>query len=289
MERSKRLLNWVLFISLSFIWGSSFILMKEGMEKLSPYQVASLRMVTAGLILLPIALKRLSQLRGQKIGYIILSGLLGSFFPAFFFCIAETKIDSALAGILNALTPICVIIVGALFFQRRSTRNQVGGVIIGFAGLFFLFLSKADINFSYISFALLVLLATLSYGFNVNMVNRYLLHLPSLNIAAFAFSALIIPSILILWLTGFFRMELHSSAMMWSIGASAILGITGTAMATILFYILLKRAGPIFSTMVTYGIPFVALFWGWLAGEAITMVQVVCLILILAGVYISRR
>ncbi|HYJ37045.1 MAG TPA: DMT family transporter, partial [Chitinophagaceae bacterium] len=85
MERSKRLLNWILFIALSVIWGSSFILMKEGMEKLSPYQVASIRMVTAGLILLPIALKRLKQLRGQKVGLIILSGLLGSFFPAFFF------------------------------------------------------------------------------------------------------------------------------------------------------------------------------------------------------------
>jgi drug/metabolite transporter (DMT)-like permease len=288
MQPNNRMVNWGLFIALSFIWGSSFILMKEGMKQLTPYQVASIRMLSAGLILLPIAIKRQRQLPGKK-GLIILSGLLGSFFPAFLFCIAETKIDSALAGILNALTPICVIIVGSLVFHRASTRNQVLGVIIGFTGLLVLFVSTSNISLAYISFALLVLLATLSYGFNVNMVNRFLLHIPSLNIAAFAFSSLIIPSILVLWLTGFFHQALNSHAMFWSIGASALLGVTGTAIATILFYILLKKAGPNFSSMVTYGIPFVAIFWGWLAGEAITMVQVVCLLLILGGVYISRR
>jgi drug/metabolite transporter (DMT)-like permease len=289
MVPGNRFLNWILFIALSFIWGSSFILMKEGMEKLTPYQVASIRMLTAGLILLPIAVRRRKQLEGGSIGYIILSGLLGSFFPAFFFCIAETRIDSALAGILNALTPICVIVVGALLFHQRSTGNQVAGVIIGFVGLLLLFFASKNINLPYISFASLVLLATLSYGFNVNMVNKFLLHIPSLNIAAFAFTSLIIPSIIVLWTTGFFQLELNSSAMLWSIGASAILGISGTALATILFYILLKRAGPVFSTMVTYGIPFVAIFWGWLAGEPITTLQVACLVLILAGVYISRR
>ena len=282
-------MNWVLFVALSFIWGSSFILMKEGMEKLTPYQVASIRMLSAGLILLPVALRRWKEMRGQKLGFIVLSGLLGSFFPSFLFCIAETRIDSALAGILNALTPICVIIVGASFFQQRSTRNQVAGVIIGFGGLLLLFLSSGNISLAYISFSSLVLLATLSYGFNVNMVNKILLHLPSLNIAAFAFTSLIIPSFVVLWMTGFFHLTLSSPGMMWSISASALLGLSGTALATILFYVLLKKAGPIFSSMVTYGIPFVAIFWGWLAGEAITLLQIVCLLMILGGVYLSRR
>ena len=289
MYGSNRLINWVLFIALSFIWGSSFILMKEGMVTLTPYQVASIRMLSAGLILLPIALKKRKQVQKSSIGLIVLSGLLGSFFPAFLFCIAETKIDSALAGILNALTPICVIIVGTTLFQQKSTKNQVLGVAIGFGGLLLLFLSNGKINFTYLSFSFLVLLATLSYGLNVNMVNKNLLHIPSLNIAAFAFAALIIPSAIVLWLTGFFQLELNSSRMALSIGASALLGLTGTAIATILFYILLKKAGPIFSSMVTYGIPFVAIFWGWLAGETVTLLQVGCLVIILGGVYISRR
>jgi len=288
MQRTSNLLNWILFVALSFIWGSSFILMKEGMRQLTPYQVASIRMLSAGLVLMPFAVKRRNHIN-RKRGYIILSGLLGSFIPAFLFCIAETRIDSALAGILNALTPICVIIVGALAFQHRSTRNQIAGVIIGFAGLLLLFASSATINFGYISYALLVLLATLSYGINVNMVNRVLTDIRSVDIAAFAFTSLILPAALVLWYTGFFQLDLNSTDMFWSIGASALLGITGTAVATILFYVLLKKAGPIFSTMVTYGIPFVALFWGALAGESITFLQIGCLILILGGVYVSRR
>jgi drug/metabolite transporter (DMT)-like permease len=284
----NRLLNWLLFLALSFIWGSSFILMKEGMIALTPYQVAAIRMLTAGIVLLPIAIKRRKQFPSNY-GLIILSGLLGSFIPAFLFCIAETRVDSALAGILNALTPICVIIVGSLIFHQKNSRNQVAGVLIGFAGLLVLLLSSGKIDLTYISYALLLVLATLNYGFNVNMVNRKLLHIPSINIAAFAFTALIFPSVVVLWLTGFFSLSFSSSNVPWSIGASAILGIGGTAIATILFYMLLKKAGPIFSTMVTYGIPFVAIFWGWLAGEAITLLQVICLIVILAGVFVSRR
>ena len=289
MTSNHRLFNWAIFFLLSFVWGSSFILMKIGMTRLSPYQVASVRMVSAGIVLLPIAVKRFREIPRQHLGYIILSGLLGSFFPAYLFCIAETRIDSALAGILNALTPICVIIVGLLFFQSRSTRNQVIGVVTGFVGLCLLFITKGKIDLTYISYSVLVVVATISYGLNVNMVNRHLHHIPSLNIAAFAFSFLLFPSLLVLALTGFFSMDFGDAETLKSIGASALLGITGTAIATILFYVLLKRAGTIFASLVTYGIPFVAIFWGLLAGEAITALQIVCLIMILAGVYISRR
>ena len=109
MQSSDRLLNWIIFILLAFIWGSSFILMKEGMKQLTAYQVAAIRMATAGIVMLPWAVRLMKELPRDKIGYVILSGLLGSFFPAFLFCIAETRIDSSLAGILNALTPISVI------------------------------------------------------------------------------------------------------------------------------------------------------------------------------------
>jgi drug/metabolite transporter (DMT)-like permease len=289
MDVTNRFLNWILFIALSIIWGSSFILMKAGMQQLTPYQVASIRMLTAGLILLPVTVKRIRQMPTQKLSYVVLSGMLGSFFPAFLFCIAETRIDSALAGILNALTPICVIVVGSLFFHRLTTKYQLIGVMIGFAGLCFLFLTKGSINLSFISYALLVPIATLSYGINVNVVNRHLHDIPSLNIASFAFTALIIPSFILLCLTGFFSLNMGNSNLLLSVGAASLLGISGTALATILFYILLKKSGPVFSSMVTYGIPFVSLFWGWLAGEAITLLQLCCLVMILAGVYISRR
>jgi drug/metabolite transporter (DMT)-like permease len=289
MQPKDRLLNWSIFAALSFIWGSSFILMKEGMTALSAYQVAAIRMASAGIILLPLAVKQMKQLPKNKMGYAVLSGVLGSFFPAFLFCIAETRIDSALAGILNALTPISVISIGILFYKAKVTRMQFAGVLIGFVGLCLLFLNKGKIDLTYISYAGLVLLATVSYGLNVNMVNRHLHDVPSMHIATFAFVSLLAPSLIILGVTGYFSLPLGNSDVLWATGASVVLGIFGTAVATVLFYVMLKNAGTVFSSMVTYGIPFVAIFWGVLYGEAITLMQIACLGIILAGVYVARK
>jgi drug/metabolite transporter (DMT)-like permease len=282
-------LNWALFVALSFIWGSSFILMKEGMKELTAYQVASLRILSAGIILLPVAIRHMRQMPRNKIGYAILSGMLGSFIPAFLFCIAQTRIDSSLAGILNALTPICVVVIGMVFFGNKVQAIQIAGVIVGFVGLCLLFISRGNISFTYLSYASLVLLATLSYGLNVNMVNRHLLTVGSFHIATFAFVSLIIPSFVVLWSTGYFDLPLMKNEVLTATGASALLGITSTALATVLFYVLLKRTGTIFTSLVTYGIPFVAIFWGLLAGETITLLQVGCLGIILSGVYIARK
>jgi drug/metabolite transporter (DMT)-like permease len=289
MSRYFRLVNWILFVVLSIIWGSSFILMKEGLNTLSPYQVAALRLFSAGIILLPVAIKKISLLRSGKVTLIVVSGLLGNFFPAFLFCIAETKIDSSLTGVLNAFTPFFSLITGVLFFNVKIKWHKVAGILIGFIGLCLLFFTKGNISLNYLSYAGLVLIATLCYGINVNMVSRYLKEVGSLNIATFAFSILTIPSFLVLAFTGFFSLPLSKTNYLFSVGSGAILGIMGTAIASILFYMLIKRAGVLFSSMVTYGIPFVALFWGYLDGERITAVEIGCLAIILAGIFLTNR
>jgi drug/metabolite transporter (DMT)-like permease len=284
-----RLINWGIFIALSIIWGSSFILMKEGMYALSAYQVASIRILSAGLVLTPFALKALKQVPRNKWLLVILSGLLGNFFPAYLFCIAETEIDSSLAGILNALTPMFTILVGISFFQLKANSTKILGVIIGFAGLCLLMLSGKEVSFNNLSYAGLVLLATLFYGINVNMVGRYMKEVGSLNIASLAFVFLIIPSSIILYSTGYLNMALLNNTVLKATGASFILGVLGTAFASIIFYMLVKRAGTLFASMVTYGIPFVAVFWGLLYGEQITLLQVGCLGVILCGVYLVNK
>jgi drug/metabolite transporter (DMT)-like permease len=284
-----RLINWGIFITLSIIWGSSFILMKEGMHALSAYQVASIRILSAGLVLTPFALKALKQVPRNKWLLVILSGLLGNFFPAYLFCIAETEIDSSLAGILNALTPMFTILVGISFFQLKANRTKILGVIIGFIGLCLLMLSGKEVSFNNLSYAGLVLLATLFYGINVNMVGRYMKEVGSLNIASLAFVFLIIPSSIILYITGYLDMALLDDTVLKATGASFILGVLGTAFASIIFYMLVKRAGTLFASMVTYGIPFIAVFWGLLYGEQITLLQVGCLGVILCGVYLVNK
>jgi drug/metabolite transporter (DMT)-like permease len=290
MDKSqpRPLLNWGIFIILSVIWGSSFILMKEGMKSLNAWQVASIRIFSAGMVLLPVTVSKLNAIPRKDLPQIFLSGILGTFIPAYLFCLAETKLDSGVAGILNALTPLFTILIGAVFFRSKLPLNKWIGVLVGFTGLAMLVSAGRDIKFGNMGYSAYIIIATVCYGLNVNMVNRYLKHIPSLMLASVAFGLLIIPSGLILLSTGYATMP-GKEGYWYSTGAAAVLGIFGTAVASVLFYMLMKRAGPLFASMVTYGIPFVALFWGSLAGEVITLVQIACLVLILAGVYLANK
>jgi len=265
-------------------------MMKEGLLHLSAYQVAAVRIVSAGIVLLPWAIRYIRRVPLNKIFIIFMSGVLGSLLPAFLFCVAEEGIDSALAGTLNSLTPIFVIIIGAMFFRVRASTAKVLGIIIALTGSILLLLSKGELheskNMVYVSF---IVLATICYGINVNMVYRNLQDIGSLQIAALALTLNAIPAAIILGSTGYFSLAFSDTHVLYSTANAAVLGIFGTAISSVLFYILIKRAGAIFSSMVTYGIPIVAIGWGILYGEEVGWKQVGCLGLILAGVYVANR
>jgi drug/metabolite transporter (DMT)-like permease len=291
------LVNWIIFLILSIIWGSSFLLMIKGLTQLNAYQVASLRIVFSGLVLLPIALKHFRTIPTKKISIIFLSGLLGSLLPAFLFCLAETKIDSSLAGSLNALTPVFVILMGFLFFKVKTSSNKTWGIIISFLGSVLLFLSQPVVsNNNNILFVGLVIIATMLYGINVNMVNKYLSSVPSLHIAAVALSLNAIPALFVLFFVKgydgntFFQFNFSDVALQKAIGYTFILGVLGTAVASIIFYKLMKSAGMIFASMVTYAIPLVAVLMGvFFLNENVGWKQVACLAVILTGVYLANR
>ena len=164
------------------------------------------------------------------------------------------------------------------------------GIFIAFTGSFLLLLSTSnlagDLHFS---FVLLIIAATLLYGFNVNMVAKRLSNIPSLHIAAVALTLNAIPALLVLIFTSYFKMPLGNKQLLISTGASVTLGVMGTAVATVIFYILVKRAGGVFATTVTYGIPFIAIGWGVIFGEAFTWQQAFCLLIILSGVYYGNK
>ncbi len=279
-------MNWGLFMILTLIWGSSFILMKEGLEKLTAYQVAAMRIFSSGIVLLPIGLRQFRHVSKEKMTYIVLSALIGSFIPAFLFCIAEEHINSSLAGIVNALSPLFAILIGILFFQMKTTPQKMGAVLIGFVGLCLLFIQRDGFKIdNQMSYSLLIVIATVCYGWNGNLLVRHLGSVGSVNIAAIAFPILAIPALIILVFSGYFQASWTDTAFLKASLASVVLGVVGTAIAQILFYMLLKRTGVLFSSLVTYTIPFVAILWGVWYGETITMMQIACLVLILSGVY----
>ncbi|MFM7838213.1 MAG: DMT family transporter, partial [Chitinophagaceae bacterium] len=286
--------HWLLFLALSVTWGSSFILMKrglyssEGQPTLNAFEVAALRLLSAGVFMLPFALRNFRMVSRKALGYITICGVIGTFIPAFLFCVAETRIDSNLAGFLNSFTPISTLLIGGLFFRLRFAPQKYIGVLVAFLGMALLFWAHPHSSSKDLYYSLLVLAATLCYGLNVNIGSHHLREVPALQIAALAFSLLILPSLLVLQFSGFFS---HTpDREYWiSISASMLLGVLGTAIASIWFYRLMKVAGPLFSSMVTYGIPFVALAWGVYYQETIYGLQVAGLAIILAGVYTASK
>jgi drug/metabolite transporter (DMT)-like permease len=280
-------ISWLLFIVLALIWGSSFILIKTSAEHLDGWQIGAVRIFSAAVVFLPLAIFHIKQLPKAKIPIILISGLLGNLFPAFLFGIAiHQKIESSVAGILNSLTPLFVIIIGALFFRIKIPANKIAGVLIGFVGLFVLSISKGPVSVSDIGFTLLILLATLFYGLNVNIVGTYLKGLDPVKMATVSIAFLIIPTGIVLLLkpVSFDTEETRTSLL-----AAIVLGIVSSAAATVIFYMLIKKAGGLFASLVTYVIPIIAMFWGFLANENVGLVQLGCLGIILFGVYLTNR
>lgn len=291
---SNKFISWLIFVILCFIWGSSFKLMKDSTVALSASQIAALRIFSAGLVFVPFAFFHFPKIPRQKMGTVILSAVIGNLLPAFLFAAAMTKIDGSLGGILNSLTPICVVIIGILFFKDKIKTQKIAGVITGFVGLVLLTVSpvlmgERSISFDNLNYLFLILAATLLYGINVNMVSHYLKGLNPIHAATVSLAFMTIPAGIILWLQGFTQLDFSDTNVKYAIAASAGLGILGSAIATALFYILVQKAGGLFASLVTYGIPFIALLWGFLDNEKITLIQIVCLLIILFGVYLANR
>ncbi len=282
-------LKWIYLIVLSLIWGSSFILIKKGLIGLTAMQLGSLRILFAAIFLLIIGFKSLSKIPKNKWKYIALTSLFGTFTPAYLFAIAETEIDSSITAILNALTPLNTLILGALFFGISFQKRQIWGVFIGLIGSVLLVLNGAMNNPGHnYYYAILVIIATICYAINVNLIKRFLSDLSPLSITTGNFTVLFLPAFLILFFSGFFEV-IHIEKVQHSVLFIMILGVVGTGIANVLFFKLIQMSSPVFATSVTYLIPIVAFFWGLLDNEMLTPIQFLGAFIILIGVYLSAK
>ena len=285
----SRQLKWLLLAALALIWGSSFILIKRGLVGLTPFQVGSLRMLFAFLFLLFVGFKSLTQIPLGKWKYIALTAFTGTFVPAFLFAVAQSEIDSSISAILNSLTPLNALILGVTFFGLAFQRSQFIGVMIGLVGSLILILSGAahnpDQDYWY---ALFVVVATFCYALNVNFIKKYLSDVNPLAITTGNFVVLAVPALIILIATGFFA-QLQEVKVQHSVLFVGILGIIGTGIANMLYFKLIQMTSPVFAASSAYLFPVVAIFWGLLDGEVLSLVQVLGGVIILTGVYLSAK
>lgn len=284
-------IKWFYLLVLSLIWGTSFILIKKSLLGLTAFQLGALRTIVTGIFLLLAGYNLLKTIDKSQWKWIAVSGFLGSFFPSFFFAIAETEIDSAVASILNSLVPLNTILLGFAVFKIASTKRQVLGVMIGFIGTAILILKGAELNpdQNYL-FAGYVIVSTIMYAANVNIIKRYLQQVKPLAIAAGNYAVIIVPAFVVLIFSNFFNAETVSnpnfnSAIIYVV----ILSFFGTALAKVLFNKLVQISTPVFASSVTYLMPIIALIWGVLDGEGFSFLQGFATIIILVGVFLSHK
>ena len=283
--------KWMLLFTLSIIWGSSFILIKKGLIAITPIQLGALRVLITGIFLLIVGYKTLKTLERKNYKWILLSGFIGTFFPSFLFAYAETEVDSGVTSILNSLTPLNTVLIGLSIFKIGATRRQFIGVVVGFIGTAILIAKGADLNpdqnYLYAGF---IILATVMYGINVNLIKKFLQNEKPLAIATGNFVPIIIPALFILFYADFFSTTtFEKEGIYHSICYIVLLSIFGTAFAKVVFNKLVQISSPVFASSVTYVMTIVAVLWGLLDGERIGLSQVLGGLIILCGVYLANQ
>ena len=280
--------KWVYLLVLSLIWGSSYILIKKGLVGLSPVQLGSFRILMTTFILLLFGYKSLKGWSLEQWKWMAFTGFFGTFFPSFLFAFSETEINSSVVAVLNGLTPLFTLLIAYLFFQQTVKKKQIGGVLLGFAGTLLLVAQEFSLaGNGDARYALLVVIAALCYGINVNTIKYKLEGVTPMAIALANFIAIALPALILLFTSAFpWATFYRDTAIMTSLGYILILALFGTAFAKVLFNKLLTISSAVFSISITYLLPIVAIGWGILDGEHFGGMQWLASGLILGGIYL---
>ena len=289
-DLNKKVWQWSTLIFLAVIWGSSFILMKKGLEVYSHNVVGALRIGIASFVLIPFSIKFIKSVDRKNWKFLFFVGLIGNGLPAFLFAYAQTEVSSSLSGMLNCLTPIFTLLIGLSFFKFEPLKYQVIGIIIGIFGAFGLIASNGltikDANLNYV---LLIVLATICYATSVNIIKSRLKVVSSISITSLSFLCIGPFIIMYLFTTNFTQVTITNPDSAIALLYISILAIFGTALAIILFNMLIKKTSTLFATSVTYLIPIVAIFWGVMDGENINIIQIISVIITLLGIYFINK
>ena len=275
-------------IFLAFTWGSSFILMKRGLDVFSYAQVADLRMGLAWLSLLPFVWSQLKKTPTNFWIPLAVVGLFGNGIPAFLFTKAQTQLDSSLTGILNALVPLFTLLIAVFIFKTKVKGYNILGVLIGLTGAIWL-VAGDGVVMENAHYAWFVVVATICYAISLNTIKNYLEKMNPIHITGLAFFFAGPPTLIHLFSTDFLEI-MNKQEKAWSaLGYIFILAVIGTSMAVAIFNKLVARTTAIFASSVTYLIPIFAIMWGVIDGENIEIQQIFGTAIIFAGIYLVNK
>ena len=284
---SSQLINWVLLISCAIIWGFSYFLIKHALVGFQPMEVASIRMFAGGIVLLPFLYTAFKKIPKEKYIWVFICSIIGSGIPIYLYPLAQTHISSSVTGIINSLTPLFTFLIGILFFRLKNNYLKLVGVLLGLLGAVFLIIFKPNANFNGdILFFLIALSVPIMYGYSSNILKKHLQGLPSLPLTSLMYFMLLIPASIFLFKSNVYAKIDNDPIALKSLPYAVLLGVFGTAVAMSLFNILIQRTQIMFAASVTYLMPIVAVFIGYIDNETITWFHLCGLSLILVGVVI---
>jgi drug/metabolite transporter (DMT)-like permease len=285
----KKTTQIFLLLFLSFIWGASFILIKRGLESYTDVQVSMIRIFSASVFLLPFIFKKIKRLKKRHIFSLCITGFLGNLIPAYLFAKAQTEVSSSVAGMLNAGFPVMALIIGGLFYKDRPGKYEIVGIIIGLIGAFgIIFFDEPKLGHSVNYYAFYIVLAVIMYGFSINTVKHKLKDLDGFSIAVLTFTFIAPFAGISLIFSDFPRIYPNSDGMT-NLAYIIILGIGSSAVAVSLFYLLIEYTNVAFSSLTTYISPIFAILWGISDGETISVLQIISMVIILAGVFLVNK
>jgi drug/metabolite transporter (DMT)-like permease len=288
VQNDASLLKWVYLLLLSLIWGSSFILIKKGLTGFGYFEAATIRLMSAGLIFLPFGIGNFKKIPREKLGFVALTALLGMFLPAYLFCMAQVKVQSAVAAMLNGLTPVFTFVFSILIFKIAYKANQIIGLLLGLVCAILLAVERSNSAITFNLHAGLIILATLFYGYNINMIKQRLSDIPAFVMSTVTVSFAGLLAFFVAFLPNL--SNYHPSQIQWMpLVALMTLGIFGTAIAQLFQYKLIKETSALFASSTTYIIPVVAVCWGMVDGEQFHLIHALSVAGILAAVVLIRK
>ncbi len=279
---------------MSAIWGSAFFAIKISVETINPITVASIRLIIgAVLLLIYFKFKKLSINYSKEIIFkIFLIGLIGNFIPFSLISWAEIYIKSNTAGLLLSVAPILTLLLSHyLTKDDKFTLVKFVSIIIGLMGVLFIFDIKSIFSISSeYSLNLIPKLAIIiaALGYVVSSILAYnLKQIDSISLTTLATLFAAITSLPFVFI---FEYQAQSSYSFYSIISLIYLGAFPTALAFLIRFYIISKAGPIFLSYVAYLIPVFAILWGFIfLNETISSSTFIGVILVLLGVFISQK
>jgi drug/metabolite transporter (DMT)-like permease len=277
--------DWTLFLSLSLIWGSSFLFMAIGLDAFHPGVITLGRIGLGAAFLTLIPRTRAVRVERGDWGKIVVLAAIWSAIPFTLFPIAEQWIDSAVAGMLNGATPILTAILASILHRSLPGRMQTAGLLLGLGGVVAIAVPSAGSGSTAALGVVLVLVATVGYAFSLNMVPPLQQKYGSLPIMA-----RILP-VATLMVTPFGLYGLGESTFAWpSMLAVASIGVLGTGLAFVLMGTLAGSVGATRASFLTYLIPVVALVLGVVfRDEVVSPIAIAGIGMVIAGAILASR